>query len=150
MNNTEPKTRAGDTKYKLKQEQGVVYAWLKNQCLNTDDDTLNYWARKYPAKRIIEVVNFAKARRDSGQFIRNMGGWINKFLITGIAVVNEECKMNREFLRKFVEINKWPELKIYEKYVKDEVTGDDLALTMAIDDFKRCLEALYLKSLAYR
>jgi hypothetical protein len=136
--------------YKLTSEQNEVYVWLKNQSLNTDDDTLNYWVRKYPKRRIIEVVNFANSRRNGGQSIRNIGGWINKFLMTCIAVVNDECKINNEFLKKFIEINKWPELKIYEKYVKDEITGDDLPLTMAINDFRISLEALYKKSILYR
>jgi hypothetical protein len=146
MNNIE----GGNQKYKLTQDQSNVYSWLKSQGLNTDDDTLSYWSRKYPAKRITEVVNFAKTRRDRGQSIRNMGGWINKFLKTDIAVINDECKINQEFSQRFVEVKKWYELKIYEKYVKDEITGDDLPLTMAIDDFKRNLESLYQKSMLYR
>lgn len=136
--------------FKLTKDQAEVYAWLKKQGLNTDDDTLNYWSRKYPAKRIIEVVNFANGRRNAGQYIRNIGGWVHKFLKTGLAVENDDCIANREFTQKFSMINNWVELHIYEKYVKDEITGDDLPLTIPIDTFKKALEALHQRSQLYK
>src|SRR6266446_7369607 len=105
--------------YMFTKEQIEVYTWLKAQKLNTDDDTLNYWSRKYPFKRIMEVVNFAQERQKEGQHIRNIGGWIHKLLMSGFAVVTDECKINREFTQGFIEINKWANLAIYEKYVKD-------------------------------
>ena len=46
--------------YKLTRGQAEVYNWLRVQGLNTDNNTLNYSSpRQYPAKRIIEVVQFA-------------------------------------------------------------------------------------------
>ncbi len=137
-------------KYKLTKDQNEVYVWLKNQRLNTDDDTLNYWSRKYPGKRIIEVVNFAKARLSAGQNIWNIGGWVHKFLKSGLAVENEECKANREFTQKFSKMNNWIDLHIYEKYVKDEITGDDLPLTIPMDSYRKALEALYQRSQLYK
>ncbi len=101
-------------------------------------------------KRIQEVVNFAKARQADGQNIQNVGGWIQKFLKTGLAVVDENCRINRVFIEQFVNSTKWTDLNVYEKYVKDKVTGEDLPLTLAEDDFKRSLEALYRKSQIYR
>lgn len=136
--------------FKLTEEQAEVYTWLKEQELNTDDDTLNYWARKYPAHRLKEVVNFGHARRASGQHIPNLGGWVHKLLMNGLAVVNDECKNNREFAEEFARAHKWSDLKIYEKYVRDEVTGDDLPLTMASEAFIRALEALCRKSQLYK
>jgi hypothetical protein len=136
--------------YKLTREQFEIYCWLKKQGLNTDDETLNYWSRKYPVKRIFEVVMFAKSRRNSGQSIRNIGGWIHKILKTDAPVVNDESQSNREYAKRFMETKRWNELKIYEKYVRDEVTGDDLPLTRPSDDFKREIESLYQRSLLYR
>jgi hypothetical protein len=137
-------------KYKLTKEQTEIYNWLKKQEINTDDDTLNYWTRKYSGMRIVEVVNFAKARIQSGQNIENLGGWVHKFLKSGLAVVNDECMSNRQFAKQFMEINAWKELKIFEKYVKDEITGDDLPLTMENQMFKTNLEKLFEKSQLYK
>jgi hypothetical protein len=137
-------------KYKLSKEQAEAYEWLKEQNINTDDGTLCYWVKSYASKRIQEVVNFAKARQEAGQNIQNIGGWIQKFLKTGQAVVNENCRINEEFLEKFINSEKWGDLKVFEKYVKDTVTGEDLPLTLACDDFKRALEALYRKSQLYK
>lgn len=136
--------------YKLTKEQAEIYAWLKSQGLNTDDNTLNYWSRKYPAKRIMEVVNFAHARQNAGQNIQNIGGWIHNFLKNGLAVENDDCITNREYTQKFSRINNWVNLRIYEKYVKDEVTGDDLPLTIPIETYKNALEALYQRSQLYK
>lgn len=137
-------------KYKLSKEQSEIYEWLKGQNINTNDETLCYWAKSYTSKRIQEVVNFAKARQVNGEDIRNIGGWIQKFLKTGQAVVDENCRINLAFLTKFLNSTKWNDLNIYEKYVKDKVTGDDLPLNMASDDFKISLESLYQKSQLYR
>lgn len=137
-------------RFKLSKEQAEIYEWLKKQNINTNDETLCYWAKSYTFKRIQEVVNFAKSRQANGQNIQNIGGWIQKFLKTGQAVVDENCKINRAFLTQFLSTTKWNDLKVYEKYIKDTVTGDDLPLTLAINDFKLSLEALYRKSQLYR
>src|SRR5262249_4143532 len=116
-------------KFKLTNEQAMVYAWLKNQNINTDDSTLCYWAKTYSPKRIKEVVEFANARKNSGQQIINIGGWIHKFLKSGNAVVNETCLFNHRYATDFVRAKNWRELQIYEQYVKDDITKDDLPLT---------------------
>jgi DNA phosphorothioation-dependent restriction protein DptG len=136
--------------FKLSQEQEKMFNWLKNQGLNTDDNTLNYWCRMYPESRLKEVVQFAQNRQRAGQVIRNLGGWIHKLLLTGLAVENEECKHNRKLAEDFARMNKWNELKIYEKYIKEEITGDDLPLTMEKNEFKRSLKKLYDKSQLYK
>jgi hypothetical protein len=141
---------AGKKTFKLTEAQAEIYSWLKDQGLNTDDDTLNYWARKYSPHRLKEVINFGHARRAAGQNIPNLGGWVHKLLMNGLAVVNDECKNNREFAEEFARAHKWGDLKIYEKYVKDEVTGDDLPLTMTSEAFIRALESLYRKSQLYK
>lgn len=137
-------------KFKLNKEQIAIFNWLRQQGLNTDDNTLAYWSWKYPSNRIIDVVRFAHSRRDSGQHIRNIGGWIQTMLITGMAVVNDVCKSNQNLAQRYAKEAGWIDLKIYEKYVKDDVTQDDLPLTMPQDDFNRALEALHRKSQLYK
>jgi GTP:adenosylcobinamide-phosphate guanylyltransferase len=137
-------------KYRLSIDQIETYEWIKNQKLNTDDNTICYWVKTYERKRIVEVINFAKKRKEKGQDIRNVGGWIQKFLKTGQTVVNDECNDNLNSVKKFLEINNWEDLKIYEKYIKDMVTNDDLPLTMEREEFKRALESLYQKSRLYK
>jgi hypothetical protein len=137
-------------KFKLSNQQVETYTWLKEQQMNTDDVTLCYWAKKYALKRIKEVVEFGRARQKAGQEIRNFGGWVNSFLKAGKIVVNDNCQINREFAVKFMKVKKWSKVEIYEKYLKEEVTGDDLPLTIEPEDFKRSLEALYEKSELYK
>lgn len=137
-------------KFKLTNEQLMVYTWLKEQQINTDDNTLCYWVKTYSSTRIKEVVEFANARRVSGQKILNMGGWIHKFLKNGNAVVNETCKFNQDYAIKFARDRNWEEVSIYEKYIKDNVTSDDLPLTMQTQEFIRLIEKLYQKSQLYK
>lgn len=137
-------------RYKLTKEQVEIYLWVKDQKINTDDGTICYWVKKYSPQRIRDVVCFANTRRNSGQKIHNVGGWIRWFLETEQIVVNEASNINHDFCVKFVESRKWAELKIFEKYVRDTITGDDLPLTMGVDDFRRSLEALYQKSQLYK
>jgi hypothetical protein len=137
-------------KYRLSKEQAETYEWIKKQYVNTDDNTLCYWVKTYQPKRIREVIEFAKSRKEAGQEIRNIGGWIQKLLKSGLAVVDDNCKINTSFAKQFMEATHWQDLKIYEKYVKDMVTEDDLPLTMEISEFSRALESLYQKSQLYR
>ena len=137
-------------KYKLTAEQIQVYTWLKHQELNTDDNTLCFWFKKYVGNRIVDVVRFAQDRCKNGQSIRNIGGWINKLLITGLPVSNDECKANRDFVQRYIKVNNWHDLTIYEKYIVDKITGEDLSLTMSQQEFLRALEALHNKSVIYK
>lgn len=147
--NTQGSTPTKGSPYKLTEEQQKIYTWLKTQGLNVDDNTLNYWARKYQTQRLVDVVQFALTRRAQGQLIRNVGGWIHKLLKEDLPVVNDNCKGNRQFVEQFAKINQWNSLHIYEKYIKEEVTGDDLSLTMPQNDFKRALEAIYNRRQLY-
>ena len=135
--------------YRLNREQERVYIWLKSQGLNVDDDTLNYWARKYHAQRLVDVVKFAHTRRAKGQQIRNIGGWIHKLLKDNTVVVTDECRENREYVQQYAIKHSWKSLHIYEKYIKDESTKDDLPLTLPKEDFKRGLEALHKRVQLY-
>jgi hypothetical protein len=137
-------------RYKLTKEQEEIYEWIKTQKINTDDNTLCYWVKTYSPRRVKEVVDFANARRTSGQEIPNVGGWIHSLLKNEQIVVNDTCKLNREFSVKFMKSKKWTDLKIFEKYVKDGITGDDLPLTMTVEDFRSSLESLYQKSILYK
>lgn len=137
-------------KYKLSKEHIEIYEWLKKQSINTDDNTLCYWVKTYESKRIREVVEFAKSRQKIGQEIGNIGGWIQKLLKSGLAVLDDNCKANLTLVKQFIETTKWKDLKIYEKYIKDMVTADDLPLTMETVEFRRALESLYQKSQLYR
>ncbi len=136
-------------KYKLLPSQGEIYKWLKEQNINSDDGTLCYWSKTYTEKRLKEVVIYAKARSQREE-IKNLGGWIQKILKTNQIVINDNARINLEFLKEFQSCRQWTELKIYEKYIKDCITGDDLPLTMDSEDFKRSLEALYSKNQLYR
>jgi hypothetical protein len=136
-------------KYKLSADQVKTYKWLKEQGINTDDGTLCYWTKTYTEKRLKEVIIYAKARSQA-ENIKNIGGWIQKILKTNQAVVDENYKRNQEFLNEFQLIKQWSTLKVYEKYIKDPITSDDLSLTMNAEEFRRSLEALYEKSQHYK
>lgn len=136
-------------KYKLSSSQAEIYTWIKEQNINTDDSTLCYWSKTYTDKRLKEVVMYAKARSQKEE-IRNLGGWIQIILKTNQAVIDDKWNINKGFLNNFLNLNKWDTLKVYEKYIKDSTTGDDLSLNMNTEEFKRSLEALYEKSQLYR
>lgn len=136
-------------KFKLSAAQAEIYKWLKEQSIDTDDGTLCYWAKIHTEKRIKEVVTYAKSRSQR-ENIKNLGGWIQKILKTNQIVINDNWTMNHRFLEEFLSTRCWNELKVYEKYIKDSITGDDLSLTMNEEDFRRSLEALYGKSLLYK
>ena len=135
---------------RMNEKQQEIYEWLKIQGLNTDDNTLSYWSRTYDVQRIRDVVNFAHKRRSEGQNIKNIGGWVHNLLKTDVPIINNESEANKKFAEDFMRSNKWSDLRIYEKYVKDDITGDDLPLTIKENDFRRSLEALYEKSSIYK
>ncbi len=107
-----------------------------------------YWSKTYTEKRLKEVVTYAKARSQK-EDIRNLGGWIQTILKTNQAVIDDKWDVNQNILKQFLNLNQWNALKVYEKYIKDSITGDDLSLTMNPEEFKRSLGALYEKSQLY-
>jgi hypothetical protein len=117
-------------KYKLSSSQAEIYKWLKEQNINTDDPTLCYWSKTYTEKRLKEVVTYAKARSQKEE-IRNLGGWIQVILKTNQAVIDDKWNINQSWLKEFLNLNQWDTLKVYEKYIKDSTTGDDLSLTIS-------------------
>ena len=136
-------------RFKLTKEESQTYLWLKNQNLNTDENTLCYWVKKYSTDRVVEVTNFAKIRSKI-QNIKNIGGWIGNFLKNGLSVVNDRCTRNAEYLKKFIARTKWTNVEIYEKHIRDRITDEDLPLTIDSEVFERSLEALYRKSELYK
>ena len=134
----------------LTSEQRDVYLWLKTLGLNTDDSTLCFWSKKYTKQRLIDVISFAKKRKICGQHIRNIGGWIHTMLIKEIPVEDHHVKANRELVSLYRHEKGWDDLKIYEKHVKDLVTGDDISLCIVEDIFIYALESLYRRSQLYK
>jgi hypothetical protein len=135
-------------KYKLSKSQAETYKWLKEQNINTDNATLCYWSKIYPEKRLKEVIHYANARSQK-EVIRNIGGWIQKMLKENQILINDSWHTNQKYLAEFLVGKQWSALKVYEKYIKDSVTEDDLSLTMNPEEFRRSLEALYSKSQRY-
>src|ERR1700753_701764 len=103
-------------RYKLSRGQAETYEWLKKRNINTDNNTLCYWVKTYESQRIRTVVEFAESRRQLGQEIKNIGGWIQELLKSGLPVVDDNCKANVSFAQQFVERTNWRDLRIYEKY----------------------------------
>ena len=139
-----------NAKFTLTPSQREVYLWLKKQELNTDDDTLIYWSRRYSEKRLKDVVCLARKRRTLGHQIRNIGGWIHKLLMNESPVEDDHCKANRDFAKSYSAENKWYDLKIYEQYVRDVVTWDDISLMISPRDFAYALESLHERSQTYK
>lgn len=139
-----------DPKFRMTRDQLDVYLWLKNQGINTDNATLNFWSKKYSEKRIKDVINFAKKRMASGQKIYNLGGWINNLLLKESPVENDQCISNRLRAKRYAQENKWYELKIYEKHVTDKITGDDISLTLPEETFVYALKSLHARYLLYK
>jgi hypothetical protein len=138
-----------NSKLLLTPAQRNVYLWLKSQKINTQDATLIYWSKRYSEKRLRDVVNFAYERMASGQNIRNIGGWIQTMLAKAAPVVDDQCRANREHVQRFASQVNWRNLKIYEKYVKDQRTGEDISLTISQEAFSYALKNLYERNQTY-
>lgn len=134
----------------LTSEQRKVYLWLKTLGLNTDDSTLCYWSKKYTKQRLIDVTSFADKRKMSGQQIRNIGAWIHTMLTKEVPVEDHRVRANREHVSLYCHEKGWDDLKVYEKHVKDLVTGDDISLCIVEDIFIHALEALHRRSQLYK
>ncbi len=137
--------------YKLTRGQAEVYNWLRVQGLNTDNNKLNYWSRQYPAKA--KSLKLYNSRMQDVKLVKLFEtlevGFVNclrRVLQFQMTYETRSLKLDNSFIKT----KEWKDLNIYEKYVKDMVTGDDLPLTMDNKDFNRALEALYRKSQLYK
>lgn len=129
--------------------QFETYQWLKGQEINTNDQTLQYWAHRYSTQRIKEVVAFVKSRQQATGNIHNPGGWICHMLKNEITAISDTSHINCEYAKKFAKEKGWNDLIFCEKYVRDQVTGDDLWLGIATEEFSFALEKIYERGQLY-
>lgn len=110
----------------LNQEQLQLFEWLLTLKINTDEDTLAWWAKNYTRQRIQDVYDIS-VRKNKG----NLGGYMMKLLKNGCPVENKNVIANHAYAEKFVSENRWTNVEINQKYmivdpdlVRAEITFD--------------------------
>lgn len=143
------KAKASTRRFPLKKEQQGVFDWLKAQKLNTDDDTLCYWVRTYPIEKLKTAIAFLNHETKRGVSIRTRGGFVRNVLEGKISPVTDTCLENKQFVKDFIEANKWVELEIHEKYVLCPRTHKEVPLSLEPATFVKAICDLFELSQNY-
>lgn len=141
--------KKSNTKFPLKKSQQQIFAWLRLQSIDSDDDTLTYYIRSYTEQKIREAIAFMNAEVDKGIKIDSRGKFLRRVLDGTIVMKNSDSEENKQLARAYAELKQWKSLVITEKYLRDEVTGDDLYFNLTPTVFQYALEKLHQKSEIY-
>jgi predicted transcriptional regulator len=121
-------------KFPVKKDQKALLQWLKEQDIDSGDDTFTYWISNYPEHKIREAVQFMHMENAKGKIKKTKGGFIRSVLDGKIKPINDRAIENKQFAKDFKEANKMKELEIFEKYIKLELSnGHVLDLNLDMD-----------------
>lgn len=134
---------------RLNEKQQEAFEWLLTLDLNSDEDTLRYWAKTWEREKIEKAYCFMLMESKKKK-IKNPGGFIREILKGTIIVVDDASIANMESAKRFSHQHPELNLKLNEKYVYSEkVTDTDIYYYLPSQDFERQLEALCNKAYAY-
>src|SRR6185295_2834279 len=128
-------------RWRLTPDQEIIYEWLKDQNINSEDRILCLWSKTYSVDRLFEVIEYAKKKCKT-----NLGGYINRMLYKGVVVPNEKSEANKEFLEKFLETNFWSGIVILERYAKITMHNgyeEELPYNLNPEEFQRKVISLH-------
>lgn len=125
---------------KLSQIQSVTLEWLRSKRIDTDDETLQYWASKYGLSRLQDVYREAVRRK-----ARSIGAYMQTLLKKCAVVMTDFIKQNAGFAKQFKEDCSWRNLEINDKYAIIRLGYHELEVSfnMHPDDFVKYLNSKY-------
>jgi hypothetical protein len=134
------------TKYKLTEQQGGVFTWLKENCGGVQSGTLCYWAKYYTFDRIKEVFLESKSRKP-----KSLGAYMNSLFKMNAIVPNDTSKECREFAEFYKKSVGWHDLKIEKKFVTFSVgkNREELFLHIPPEQFAKILMEKYQSQRRY-
>ena len=128
-------------RWKLNPDQEIIFEWLKDQNINTEDRILCLWSKTYSVERLCEVIEYAKKTCKT-----NLGGLINSILFKGFVIPNEKSIENKKFIETFIYENGWSSATALERYAKISMhNGYEEELPYNIDpkEFKQKIMNLF-------
>lgn len=125
---------------KFTDDQLNCLEWLKSQNLNTSEETLTWWARKYSLVRLESVIREAKKRNP-----KSLGAYIQKLLKDEATVVAGRVELNAEYATTLKEFRNWHALEIHQKYAKIVVGNSTIEIdfNMEPQEFMDYIESKY-------
>lgn len=100
-------------KIKMNAEQQEIFDWLTSQKIDSDHDTLSWWARTYTKDRLLEVYREAHKRKPA-----SIGAYMNKLLRTQSTVTTGRVEINKEYLHILGQAFDIHNVVITQKYAK--------------------------------
>jgi hypothetical protein len=144
-------SKQSSRKKALSKEQTELFMLIKNQNIEgATDDTITFWACKYQPAKIQSALQAIQNEIKKGtKFKKSQAAFFRACLDGKIIPCDNLIQQNKEFAKKFADSKRWRSLKIFEKYIKDDILGDDLNLYMPHDQFFPALTRLYEKAKLY-
>jgi len=110
-------------RFKLKDEQLIIYQWLTSQKIDSAESTLCFWAKNYSFKRLKDVHKAAVKAKPKKDGTKSVGALMNSFLKNDTPVDSDFSRENVEFMDGFKD--RYPEMDwlIEKKYVTCIIRG---------------------------
>lgn len=128
-------------KVRMNEDQRNVLNWLISQNIDTNMDTLSWWARSYPLSRLTSVYREALKRKPS-----SIGAYMQRLLKDQSPVESGRIELNAEYTTMFKELKEWNELNIFKKHaIATTPDGKEVEINFNMDTetFKSHLSQKY-------
>lgn len=114
------------SKYKLNDDQKETFRYLKTLSIDSDDNTLCWWAKNYSLVRILEVYKASEGKK-------SIGAYMNKLLKVQANVAKVHSQLNIDFAQDYKNKSGWHDLKIGKLYVTFLLGNDTQELSLNME-----------------
>lgn len=113
-------------KFKLTPEQIETFRYLKTLSIDTSDETLCWWSKKYTLARILEVYKASEGKK-------SVGAYMCKLLKIDANVAKAHAQLNREFAIDFKNSVAWHDMEIGKVYITFPVGNDKQEVSLNME-----------------
>jgi len=134
-----PKSKSS-RKYPRPPHEEETFQWLKTLKLNTNEDTLSFWAHTYARNKLESAWAHLSYKMLNGYTPDNLGGFFLNLVKTENSPITNECLENKKLAEIFKGKTHWASLHLHERFCCEESRPDyDLPYRIATEDFKERL-----------
>lgn len=139
-----PEKKKSTRKYPRPAQEEEVFQWLKSLNLNTEENTLSYWAHTYPKSKLENAYAHLAYKMSKGYTPKNLGGFFLNLVKTENSPITDDCLENKKFAQQIKDKLGWASLNLHERFCSEDSRPDyDLPYRINKEDFRERLQRMW-------
>lgn len=139
-----PEKKKSTRKYPRPAQEEEVFQWLKTLNLNTEENTLSYWAHTYPKSKLENAYAHLAYKMSKGYTPKNLGGFFLNLVKTENSPITDDCLENKKLAQQIKDKLGWASLNLHERFCSEDSRPDyDLPYRINKEDFRERLQRMW-------